>query len=87
MGKETKIDQVICDAVAVLSETYAPAQHLADAAKRYTSDEIASAVYQLTGKQASNEVVFEVMSGEGYRYVIDETSTTIKYVWLLNYRT
>lgn len=86
MGKEKQINQAITEAITVLSETYCPAQNFEDAAKRYTSDEIVGAVHQLTGKMMSNEVAYEIMQAEGYRYVVDETSSTIKYVWLLKYR-
>ena len=72
-------------AIAVLSETFRPAESLDATARKYTTADIAEAIAQTTGQMPSVEVVYEVMTAEGYRYVVDETSSMLRYVWLLKY--
>lgn len=86
MSEENK-DAIITKAIEVLSETFTRAETLDDSARRYTSVQVAAAIYELTGVSPSVEVVFSVMTEFDYRFVIDETSTALKYVWLLKYKT
>lgn len=72
--------------MAVLSETFAPASSIDESAKRYTSAQLAQAIYELTGVSPSLEVLYRIMTKCGYRYVVDETSAALKYVWLLKYK-
>lgn len=83
---EQEIDTTITQTVEVLSETFAPAQTLEESAKRFTSVQLAQAIYDLAGITPSVEVLYQVMLEYGYRYVVDETSASLKYVWLLKYR-
>lgn len=83
---EQEIDRTIEQTVEVLSETFVPAQSLEESAKRYTSVQLALAIYDLVGITPSVEVLYRVMLEYGYRYVVDETSASLKYVWLLKYR-
>lgn len=79
-------DKVIAAAIEVLSETFAPAATAEESARRYTSVQLSTAIYKLTGAALDVETLYEVMIEYGYRYVVDETSAGIKYVWLLKYR-
>lgn len=79
-------DKIIEQTVAVLSETFTPASSLDESAKRYTSAQLAQAIYELTGVSPSIEVLYQIMTECGYRYVVDETSASLRYVWLLQYR-
>lgn len=72
--------------MAVLSETFAPASSIDESAKRYTSAQLAQAIYELNGVSPSLEVLYRIMTECGYRYVVDETSAALKYVWLLKYK-
>lgn len=83
---EQELDTIIEQTVEVLSETFIPAQSLDESAKRYTSVELAQAIYDLAGITPGIEVLYRIMQEYGYRYVIDETSASLKYVWLLKYR-
>lgn len=83
---EQEIDTTIAQTVKVLSETFVPAQTLEESAKRYTSVQLAQAIYDLAGITPSVEALYQVMQEYGYRYVVDETSASLKYVWLLKYR-
>ena len=87
MSQENKRDEVvIAAAVDVLSETYAPAATADESAKRYTSVQLSTAIYELTGKVVDVETLYEIMIEYGYHYVVDETSASAKFVWLLKYR-
>ena len=87
MAKEhDKTDDAIVAAIAVLSETYTPATNLQDCSRKFTTAQVVEAIAELTGKRVSQETVYEAMTAEGYKYQIDETSSAVKYVWLLNYR-
>ena len=79
-------EKSIEETVAVLSETFAPASSIDDSAKRYTSAQLAQAIYELTGVSPSLEVLYRIMTECGYHYVVDETSASLRYVWLLQYR-
>lgn len=79
-------DEKIVKAVTVLSETFEPAGTADESAKRYTSQQLASAIYELTGAVVDIETLYEIMAEYGYRYVVDESSAGMKYVWLLKYR-
>lgn len=79
-------DDAITAAVAVIDETFTPAVTIDDSARRYTSSQVSQAIFDLTGVNVTNDVVYAALSDAGYKYVVDETSTTIKYVWLLKYR-
>lgn len=83
---DQKQEQIIEEMVSVLSETFAPASSIDESAKRYTSAQLAQAILELTGVSPSIEVLYRVMTESGYRYVVDETSATLRYVWLLQYR-
>lgn len=83
---DQKQEQIIEETVSVLSETFAPASSIDESAKRYTSAQLAQAICELTGVSPSIEVLYRVMTESGYRYVVDETSATLRYVWLLQYR-
>lgn len=84
---DTDLDNgAIEQAIAVLSETFAPADTLDDTARRYTSAQIAQAICEIMGRMPSVELVYAMMSEYGYQYVVDETSATIRYVWLLKYK-
>lgn len=78
-------EELVGQAIAVLSETFSPAMSIADSAKTYTSVQMSQAIADLTGLSVSTEAVYAVMIELGYRYVVDETSTTLRYVWLLKY--
>lgn len=79
-------EKIIEATVAVLSETFVPASSIDESAKRYTSAQLAQAIYELTGVSPSLETLYRIMTKCGYRYVVDETSATLRYVWLLQYR-
>lgn len=79
-------DKIIEQTVAVLSETFTPASSLDESAKRYTSAQLAQAIYELAGVSPKFETLYRIMLEAGYRYVVDETSAALKYVWLLQYR-
>lgn len=83
---DQELDKTIEQTVAVLSETFAPAASLDDSAKRYTSAQLAQAIYELTGVAPKLETLYQIMQEYGYRYVVDETSASLRYVWLLRYR-
>ena len=83
---DQELEKTVEQTIAVLSETFMPAASLNDSAKRYTSVQVAQAIYDLTGASPSIELIYQVMREKGYRYVVDETSATLKYVWLLKYR-
>ena len=82
---DQELEKTVEPTIAVLSETFMPAASLNDSAKRYTSVQVAQAIYDLTGASPSIELIYQVMQEHGYRYVVDETSATLKYVWLLKY--
>lgn len=86
MSNKNNIDKSVLMAIEVLSETFSPVSKFSDAARCYTSIQVAEAIKDLTGQLISTEIVYQVMSDLGYTYVIDETSTTVKYVWLLKYK-
>lgn len=86
MMNDQELDRIIEQTVAVLSETFVPAQSLDECAKRYTSTELAQAIYDLTGIAPGTETLYRIMQEYGYRYVVDETSASLKYVWLLKYK-
>lgn len=83
---DQELEKTVEQTIAVLSETFMPAASLNDSAKRYTSVQVAQAIYDLTGASPSIELIYQVMQEHGYRYVVDETSATLKYVWLLKYK-
>lgn len=83
--KTNKSEELIAQAIMVLSETFSPAMSIADSAKTYTSMQMSQAIADLTGLSVSSDAVYAVMTELGYRYVVDETSTTLRYVWLLKY--
>ena len=80
-------DRLISEAVAVLSETFVPAETIDDSARRYTTAQIMQAINELCGRTVPADILYGIMTEYGFRYVIDESSTTIRYVWLLKYRT
>ena len=84
--EDQKLDKTVEQTIAILSETFMPAVSLDDSAKRYTSVQVAQAIYDLTGTSPSIDLIYQVMQDYGYRYVVDETSATLKYVWLMKYR-
>ncbi len=79
-------EKIIEETVDVLSETFAPASSIDESAKRYTSAQLVQAIYELTGVSPSIEMLYQIMTECGYRYVVDETSASLRYVWLLQYR-
>lgn len=79
-------EKIIEATVDVLSETFAPASSIDESAKRYTSAQLAQAIYELAGVSPKFETLYRIMLEAGYRYVVDETSAALKYVWLLQYR-
>lgn len=89
MSKKTKddsMDAVIAGIVEVFSETFISAESVESSSRRYTSLQMAQAIYELTGANVPIPALYQVMTEYGYKYVVDETSVTIKYVWLLKYR-
>lgn len=85
MKNENKDDAIIA-AINVLSDTFAPAVDQNNSAKRFTTPQVAAAINELTGTIVREDFVYEIMKSMDYLYVVDETSTRLKYVWLLNYR-
>lgn len=83
---EQEFDTIIAQTVEVLSETFEPASTLEESAKRYTSVQLVQAIYDLAGVAPGIEVLYRIMLEYGYNYVVDETSASLKYVWLLKYR-
>ena len=84
--EDQELKKTVEQTIAVLSETFMPEESLNESAKRYTSVQVAQAIYDLTGASPSIELIYQVMQEHGYRYVVDETSATLKYVWLLKYK-
>ena len=81
-----RAEDVITQAIGVLSDTFVPAKNTSECAKRYTSVQLSSAIYELTGVVVDTETLYEIMIECGYHYEVDETSASLKYVWLLKYR-
>ena len=86
MGLEKATDDMIRATIEVLSDTFAPAATPEESARRYTTPQLADAIRDLTGMFVPPELLFAVMSEAGFRYVVDENSSGMKYVWLLKYR-
>ena len=86
MMNDQEQEKIIEATVAVLSETFAPASSIDESAKRYTSAQLVQAIYELTGVSPSLEVLYRIMTECGYCYVVDETSASLRYIWLLQYR-
>ena len=84
---ENNIDIVVAQAIDVLSEHFVPADRIDDCSRRYTSAQLAQAIYELSGLAVPTEVIYEIMTEYGFRYELDEYSPTVKYVWLLKYKT
>lgn len=86
MSENKHNEEIIVKAVEVLSETFEPAATAEESAKRYTSVQLSAAIYELAGVVVDVEALYEILIEYGYRYVVDESSAGMKYVWLLKYR-
>lgn len=54
-----------------------------DATHRWSTSEIVDAICKHTGIMVSSELVFQTLKDAGFGYEIDDTYTSIRFVWLL----
>jgi hypothetical protein len=85
-SKESDNNIALSMAIDVLAETFERAATLDDTARRFTTADVAAAIGDLTGFTPSVQVVYQTLIAEGYQYVVDETYTGLRYVWLLKYK-
>ncbi len=86
-GKEkTNNEELAVEVCASFWEQFEPAETLDDATNKWTSGEIATAVFQLTGTPVGVDTIFQVMKETGFKYELDTTTAGVKYVWLLKVR-
>ena len=76
----------INNAIDVFENTYCQAVTIDECAKHYTTTDLVAAIGELTGEPVKNNDVFTVLQERGYKYILDETSQTARYIWLIKYK-
>ena len=76
----------ILNAIDVFEITYSPAALTDNSAKRFTTNDLVTAISNLTGTPVKGTDVYATLLERGYEYVVDETSQTMKYIWLVKYK-